>query len=200
MARSDISQQSPLVPFDWVITPAGGGPAKICPGPSLILGTFAAINAAAGLASLVLGSRRVIRMLTCGMLGKPDSKAWGYMWIVNLALQLGANVVVALLIKSTPGYLSTFSVGELVLFFTTRPRLGWMFLSLAQFLSNPTVFGTPKQSTWWSSALSCSLAEVLQQIIAMYFMGRTAAFAAPRGYYKVWTQEYAILPSGAHLM
>ena len=87
---------------------------------SLILGTFAAINAASGLLSIALGNRRVVHKLTCGTLGKPDSKGYLFTWPLYIGLQIGGNALVALLMKSAPGYLGSFRIGELVVFLTAR--------------------------------------------------------------------------------
>ena len=48
--------------------------------------------------------------------------------------------------------------------------------------------------------MSQFIAEFILQLIALYIMGRTAHFAAGRGYYLVHTDLYRSLPPGAHMM
>lgn len=197
------------LPFDWTIT-SNDEIEEVCPADSVILGSFAVINILAGALSLVLGNRKVVQKLTCGLFGKLESNGWQYLWLLSLGLHLGANAIVARLMQATPGYLSTFSVGEMVLFFTTRPRLGWVFLIFTQ-MSMLTSFeykscapdnddDLAMRNDWWSSALSTVYAEVVLQTIALYPMAQVAAYGAPLGYLNVWTAEYQSLPSSARLM
>lgn len=198
------TKQNPLIPFDWVITAnTTSDTSQICPRSSLVLGTFAAINVIAATLNLILGSDRVVSKLSCGLLGKPDSGGWRYMWVVSLGLQLESNALIAMVVKNTPGFLNTFDVGDLVLFLTTRPRLNWAFLVIGHFLCESpfsTVKADGKRTNWWSAATSAAVAEIILQLIGFYTMGRTAAFATGRGYYKEWTTEYRALPSSAKLM
>jgi len=119
--------------------------------------------------------------------------------------------MIARIMQTTPGYLGTFSIGEMMLFLTTRPRLTWLFLLLTQ-MKLMSIFASDdnydlekirskgKPNQWWSSSHVTLYTEVILQVVALYPMGRVAAFAAPRGYLKVWTPEYASLPAGARLM
>ncbi|KAK3389789.1 hypothetical protein B0H63DRAFT_519022 [Podospora didyma] len=187
-------QQNPLIPFNGVVTREDNdiGKAIVCHGFCLLLCTFAAINAAAGVLSLVLGHRRVLHRLTCGILGKPDCRGYLVTWLLYVGLQLGGNAGVALLMKSAPGYFSSFSIVELMIFLTARPRFGWLFMAFAhdQVTLLQEEDGEKKgSSSWMSSAIASSFGEVAIQLVSLYVMGSVAAFAAPRGYYKVSTAE-----------
>jgi len=203
MATSTENTHQPLLPFDWVITSEHEDPGRVCPNDSLILGTFAAVNAMAGILSLFFGNRNLVHKLTFGFLGTPGSKAWRYMWLLSVALNLGANAVIARLIQTTPGYLSTFSVGELMLFFTTRPRLGWLFLGVTHLDTDDarnTRGSYIYENRWTSSMFANIFAEFVLQLIAMYPMGVAAHFGAQHGYVTVWTAEYARLSTAERLM
>jgi hypothetical protein len=57
------------------------------------------------------------------------------MWIISVGLQLGANAIIATLIKHTVGFDDDFTIAQMVLFYTARPRLAWIFLSLLSIYS-----------------------------------------------------------------
>jgi len=69
MSENDIK----TLPFDWTITSSADNRGS-CPGESLILGSFAAINAVAGIMSLFFGNRKVVKKPTLGLLGTPTAK------------------------------------------------------------------------------------------------------------------------------
>jgi hypothetical protein len=94
------------LPFDWTITSSDAS-VNACHGSSLILGSFAAINAIAGVLSILFGCRIVVNKLTFGGIAR--------------------------LTQTIPESLSTFSIPELMLFFTVRPGLSWLFLLFSQF-------------------------------------------------------------------
>jgi hypothetical protein len=52
------------------------------------------------------------------------------MWILTVVLQFSSNILVASIIKHTPGYGDDFSISQLMLFFIARPRLSWIFLTV----------------------------------------------------------------------
>ena len=114
------------LPWSWAISPKSS--TSSCPSPAKVLGTFAVVNILVGLSGLIFGHRLIINKLSCGYLGNPHSRAWRYNWTWSIGLQLGANGLIAYLIKRTPGYENSASVGILMLFFTARPRLSWIFL------------------------------------------------------------------------
>jgi hypothetical protein len=124
---SDDGARSALIPWSWVVKPDLAHP--VCPAASSTLATFAAVNGVVVILNIVTGNRVVLNYISCGMLGKPGSHSWRYMWLVSLASQLGANALVAYLYRITPGYNDSATIVQLVLFFTTRPRLGWLVMN-----------------------------------------------------------------------
>lgn len=52
------------------------------------------------------------------------------MLLLSLGIQLCANALIVYKYRHTPGYDQDFSISELALFYTTRPRLIWMPLSI----------------------------------------------------------------------
>lgn len=121
--------QAAFIPWSWYLKP--DNPQHICPSPTSILGTFGAVNAIVALLNLVFGHRVVINFITCGYFGKPRGSTWWFMFMVPLGIQLSANAFIAYLYKTTPGYKLEFTVLDLMLFYTTRPRLGWIVLAIA---------------------------------------------------------------------
>ena len=187
-----------LLPWKWHISPLDAS-STTCPSVSAILGTFAAVNVINALLGVVFGHRLVVNKLSCGLLGKRESKSWAYTWAVTVALQLGANAVIAVIIKNTPGYNSTFRIGELVLFFAARPRLSWIPLSLLWLLPRDRKHSRGKDLPWASAACAQLLAEFCLLILGLVVMGRTAHFAASNGYYRLG-QLHSSLPHWAHVM
>jgi hypothetical protein len=201
----------------------------IAPPASSILGTFAIVNVLVSLVGLVFGNRIVVNKISCGFLGRLGSRGWEYMWILTLALQFGSNILVATIIKHTEGYRNDFSIPELMLFFITRPRLSWIFLSVVSNVRRKTnkkrpplpehSRGTPLtrygssgygehsnppessfyERPWEGSYMSQLIAEVILQLINLYTAGRIANFAATHGHYKI-NQDYHSLPRAAHLI
>ena len=131
--------------------------------------------------SLIAGNSRVIKFLTCSFCGSEgDNPTWFYMFLFPLATNLGANALIAYLYKTTPGFGETFTIGDLILFFTTRPRLSWIVLVV--FMNLDTL--RDKDARYSRSAKSAVAAEVCLQLISSYYMGWTANFAARNGYYS----------------
>jgi len=132
-----VSPQS-FLPWSWTVSYSGPDTSPACPPPSHIMGTFAAANVIATLLSIIFGNALVVRKLSCGRLGQQKESSWPYMWIVPLVLQLSANALIAGLMRIQSGYQHSFSIGELMIFYTTRPRFSWIPLVwLAQFGSRP---------------------------------------------------------------
>ncbi|KAF2472861.1 uncharacterized protein BDR25DRAFT_11963 [Lindgomyces ingoldianus] len=134
-----------LLPWGWTITPKDDS-LVICPSASKILGTFALVNIVVTALSVVFGNRYTFYRLTGRRFFKnKNSKLHRVMWIVNVALQLGANALIGRIFQKTPGYNADFKIWELMLFFTVRPRLSWIVLMLlSQYeVHNPTVTYTP---------------------------------------------------------
>jgi hypothetical protein len=171
------------IPWDWVVRsddPAQGGCA------SGILGTYAVVNLCTSLLGLFFGHRKILSRMSAGKLGKPGSTAWRYSWIFTLLIHFAANAVIAAIIKTTPGYGSGFQIWQLMLFLTTRPRIGWI---LGVLLAR-TGDGHP----WASFGMSQFVAESILTLPAAYFMGQTVGFAVKQGFYspsldQTWPQN-----------
>jgi hypothetical protein len=126
------SDRSDLLPWGWSITPKDSD--IECPTASSILQTLALVNVVVSTLSILFGNRRVLHYLTHKWWFKwyedPLSRSYRWTWIINVALQLGANALIAFIFKRTPGYLASFQIWELMLFFTVRPRLSWIALGV----------------------------------------------------------------------
>ncbi|KAF2476912.1 uncharacterized protein BDR25DRAFT_42126 [Lindgomyces ingoldianus] len=121
-------------PWDWTIESLDQTTHK-CPSVSSLLGTFAIVNGVVSLLAVFFGHRLVVKKLTCGFFGKRGSRAWTWMWILPVGLQLAANAFIALLIKKSTGYTADFKISELMLFLVARPRLSWIVLGAFAFKS-----------------------------------------------------------------
>ena len=176
-SNSTTSTQTHLIPWEWYVKP--DIPNYVCPSVASTLGTFAVVNVLVSIFNLVFGHKKVINFLTCGFLGRPFSENhWWFMFLLPLGLNLGANALIAFLYLSTPGYEQGFSIGELTLFYTTRPRLGWLVLSLFMYLGDGDDSGP-----YEDSAKGAVFAEVFLLLVSTYYTGMTAHFATSRGYY-----------------
>ena len=119
---------SELIPWPWAIAPIDT--AAPCPGWNDILVTFAIVDVVTALLSVLVGHRRVLRVLTCRLFGRDGSRSWRFLWPVQLGLQLGGNAFVAARIVQAPGLLPQLlpAAWDLMLFYVARPRLGWLLL------------------------------------------------------------------------
>jgi hypothetical protein len=157
--------------------------------------------------------------MSCGMLGKPESRSWIYMWMVPVGLQLAANALIAFIIRKAPGYHADFHIYELMLFLLARPRLSWIILGFfagggkklvavpdkkpkslkSKGSYEPLVISETEveedgmmpieDRPWLNAFLSQCIAEVFLQLGSLYMMGRTAHFAATNGFYLVHKTE-----------
>lgn len=177
----DVRQGRPI-PWSWAITPLDLSHHD-CPQSSQILGSFAIINFCVAAIAPLLGHRKVVSFLTRGRLGKPHSQSWKVLWIPQVLLQLGANTLCALMVIQSPGYNTDKmpTVWDLMLFYTTRPRVAWLVLgalkSVGQSKSDPTA------GDWDSVARSSLLSEIVLECMGAYYMGRTANWARLNHYY-----------------
>jgi hypothetical protein len=192
-----------ILPWDWVLTPQPGSN-KTCPAPSSVLGTFVAVNVITSLVSIISGHRRFIRLVTCGWLGEMMSQGWMRSWLLALGLQFAANATIAAIFKHTPGYMATFTIGELMLLFFARPRLSWIVLLFLSFYrtKNPLHIarGSERDYPYYSACMSQIMVELVMQLIALVLMGKTAYFATVRGFYNINSTGYRSLPESAHVM
>ncbi|KAI9769095.1 MAG: hypothetical protein M1840_004446 [Geoglossum simile] len=172
-------QPAELIPWHWSVKP-NSTTTFHCPAPRSTLGTFAVVNVVTSTLAVIFGNRKVASVLTAGLFGKERSSSWKFFWLVSLGLQLGANAIVALVIRRTDGFDSTFAVGDLVLFYTTRPRISWLILG---FLNIGSV--TDGSSQWGAAFRQTVIAEIILQLVAIWYMGGTVRFALKHGYYKL---------------
>jgi hypothetical protein len=196
-----MSEITKYLPWDWTIKSLDPSFAP-CPPSSTILGTYAVVNVVTAVVSILLGHRKVTKFLTCHACGKEGSRAYYFTWIFPCGLQLAANALNAWIMKNSPHYAGTFSVSEIMLFYTARPRLSFIFLCyLVRWTSDDDDDPAKDVSSPYISAfMSSFIAELVLQIIALYIMGRTVHFAASQGYYVVTSSAYQTIPHGAHLM
>lgn len=177
----DVRQGRPI-PWSWAITPLDLSHHE-CPQSSWILGSFAIINCCVAAIAPLLGHRKVVSFLTRGRLGKSHSQLWKVLWVPQVLLQLGANALCALMVVRSPGYDTQKmpAVWDLMLFYTTRPRVAWLVLgalkSVGQSKSDPTA------GDWDSVARSSLLSEIVLECMGAYYMGRTANWARLNHYY-----------------
>lgn len=177
-----VSSQSPadFIPWTWQVghfTTDNG----VCPSTASILATFAVINILVSILSLIVGNQKLIESVTCGYIdGDDDKVTWFYMFIFPLGINLGSNALIAYLYKSTPGFGENFTIADLTLFYTTRPRLSWLVLVI--FMNIDAL--RKKEKRYIRSAKAAVAAEALLQILSSYYMGKTVHFAAKNGYYR----------------
>jgi hypothetical protein len=189
-ASIDIANQtqSQFIPWDWYITP--NLPDYVCPSSNSILVTFGVVNVLVSLLNLIMGHRKVVNKVTFGLFGKELGNSWMFMFLMPLGVQLGANAFIAFLYQNTPGYEQGFSITDLMLFYTTRPRLGWIVLSLVMHWGRiggeDRDYDDKIQDGYYEGAAKGAiLAEIFLLVISSYYYGRTVHFAATHGYYLI---------------
>jgi hypothetical protein len=191
--NNSYSDTSPLdsgqdIAFSWTIAPSDPSTTK-CPSPSRILGTFAAVNIIVAIISVILGHDLIVHKLSCGLLGRSKKVTW--QWIIPVGLNLGSSAVIAVLIKSRPGYGAGFEVGDLVLFYTARPRVAWIFASLSGLVEGRRRKKERVEDSeslyfpYVKFATSQVYAELVLMAITAYTMGTAAYFANTQGLYNV---------------
>ncbi|KAH8646017.1 hypothetical protein BGZ60DRAFT_535748 [Tricladium varicosporioides] len=94
-----------------------------CPSNAAKLGIFAAVNIAMALAVPILGRRTTVEKITFGICGKPQSRGWLLTGPLGIAFHIASNPINAYIIHMSPGYLHV-EIGQLILLWCTRPRLG----------------------------------------------------------------------------
>lgn len=95
-------------------------------------------------------------------------------------MNLGSSALIAYLYQTTPGFGKHFTIHDLTLVYTTRPRLSWLMLFI--FMEIDTVRQNGKN--YVKSAKFAVAAEMVLQIISSYYMKRTAHLAAKNGCYS----------------
>jgi hypothetical protein len=165
-ATPPAPQPTDLIPWKWMVEPRNSTEFH-CPRPAVTLVTFAAVNLITSILAVVFGNRAVINWFTCRLCGRENSFSWSFMWVVSVGIQLLANALVALVIQRAAGFQSTFHIADLVLFYTTRPRLSWIVLGLLY------ARGREETGNWSSAAKQAIITEMVLELIAVYYMGRT---------------------------
>ncbi|ORY19049.1 hypothetical protein BCR34DRAFT_595875 [Clohesyomyces aquaticus] len=189
-----MSNDSRILPWTWSIT--ADDPSK-CPSPSAILGTFAAVNVLVSVLAVITGHRLVVKFCTFGKFGNHEN-SWTYMWLVSLGTQLGANVLVGYLIQRASGFSANYSIGDLVLLYTARPRLSFLVLSLLSLVRNDPY--DQKTSYWHSSAMSQMIAEIILEFVALAVVGRAVHFGVVHQFYHIGSDSNGSLSSSAKTM
>ena len=181
-ANLEISAHNNLFAWQWTVAYnstalSDAPPTYKCPTTRAQLGSFAIVNGVTFIASLILGHRSVVKRITCRMCGDRDSSAgwWLLGGVASAALSIAGNTLNALLIKAKPGF-ENISVSNLVLLWCARPRLAWTGALLA-------AVGA-ENSYYTSLGASCTIAEGILQIMASFYIGKTAHWAVISGYLK----------------
>ena len=96
------------------------------------------------------------------------------MWLAQLALHFGADLVAAQLVINGKGYdrAQMPTVWDLALFYTARPRLAWIILGFLGSFKN-----------WSSATKQTMITETVMQLLGCYYLGRTADFGSKNGLY-----------------
>lgn len=97
-----------------------------------------------------------------------------------LGMNLGSSALIVYLYQTTSGFGKHFTIHDLTLFYTTRPRLSWLMLLI--FMEIDTVRQNGKN--YIKSAKAAMAADMIVQIITRYHMRKIADLAAKNGYYS----------------
>ena len=181
-ATASAQSPSSYVPWSWQVRPNNGtGREDFCPSTASILATFAAVNVLVSIIGLLAGNRQIISWMSFGFLdGENDKDTWFYMFMFPLCINLGSNALIAYLYEMTPGFGHRFTIWDLTLFYTTKPRLSWLVLVI--FMNLDTA--RSKGSKYIRAAKAAVAAEIILQVMSSYYMGKTASFATKNGYYN----------------
>jgi hypothetical protein len=124
----------------------------------------------------ILLRRKYFNKISCGVLGRANSRVWLLMGLLSVALALLANFINALNLQTLPDF-ADIPIGTLVLFWCTRPRTAW--------LATIYVLVDFEESMYFSSGASSLLTEVILQCLAAVHMGTTVHFSKERGFYRL---------------
>ncbi|MAD87205.1 MAG: hypothetical protein CL912_29960 [Deltaproteobacteria bacterium] len=112
-----------------------------------------------------------MKTITFGLFGRnPDARHYRFLWVLPVGFHLAANAINATIMKKTPGYGELFSVADVVLFYTTRPRITWFLSAL---LTVPWAGRRDNgrqhwSRNWVSFAYTQGFAEFALQAISLY--------------------------------
>lgn len=153
-----------------------------CPSATEILSSFAIINTAVFLAAIILGRRDFVQWITFKKCGQKGTRMWPLTALISVLLNMGANLVNALLTRHVPGF-SHVPIGGLVMLWASRPRMAWFAASLIWYRKN--------ESMYFSLAASAVLAELILQAFGAAYLGVTVQHARKNHYYLVHHLRYA---------
>ncbi|KAI9652470.1 MAG: hypothetical protein M1829_001531 [Trizodia sp. TS-e1964] len=197
-SQPGMPQKSDFVPTQWTIELEDANGTS-CPSARTILGLFATVNVVVCLFSILTGHSKLVRGLSCGLMGRNETTSWLFTWIIPVALQLGGNALIAYMIQQTPGYKSSFAIWELMLFLCARPRLSWFALAVLHLCMRGSG-SRAKKVAYRTAYFSTLAAEFVLQTLSLYVMGLTASFAAGRGYLTIGSAPYKSLPASGRMM
>ena len=175
--------QAQYIPWSWYVRPIAADTSKVCPSVGTTLAKYSIVNVLVTCLSLIVGYSSFVKSVTCQYCGKANAIGWMFTWIISVLLHLGANAVLGAIYLREPGYGPTFRIHDLMLFYTTRPRLAWLILTMCMRI------GASKSSSdrgWYeNTAKQLAIAEVVLNLIACYYVGITAHFGATHGFYQI---------------
>jgi hypothetical protein len=159
-----------------------------CPTFEKTLIMFAVVNIVVSFLGMAIGYRPLVHSLTCKIMGKPErSLLWTVTWIPIVGLQLAASAAIGAVIRSRPGY-GHMSITQLMLLYTARPRLSWLFLVFAN------MFGGEHSS----ATASAFIAEFILQGFATYPLVSTLMYT--QNQLGGLTINYSRNPQDAYIM
>jgi hypothetical protein len=183
-----------LFPWHWRLEPSQSTSnqatnhslAVKCPSVTSILGSFAIINIVVFVAAIILGRRDFVQWITFQKCGQKGTRMWPLTALISVLLNMGANLVNALLIRHVPGF-SRVPIGGMVMLWASRPRIAWFAAALIRYRK--------KESMYFALAASAVLAELILQAFGAAYLGMTVQHARKNHYYLVHHLRYA--PHGA---
>jgi hypothetical protein len=117
------------LPWIWATKPIDPSKHK-SPTVLFILLTYLAVNSLTSVLGIMLSHRTVVRKISCGLLGKDKSNSWKWLWVVQLGLHFGADIIAAYITIHAAGWDQERApkFWDLALFYASRPRLAWLLL------------------------------------------------------------------------
>jgi hypothetical protein len=174
-----------MVPWRWTVKPSNkSNTAPItrlgsieatekCASNEWKLGSFALVNILTFLAAF-LSRRTGIHRIARGFLWHPHPWSWCFTGILIAALQLLANWFNAFLVRNTLGY-EDVPVIQLTLFWCSMPRLAWLTILLIGL--------QPFEAMNISAAASSLFAEMILQLLSLYYMTLTVNYGREHNFY-----------------
>lgn len=163
-ALNAVDDRLEWLPEMWII--AAKDTNHNCSSSSAVLGAFAIENLVFFILSFALSHQKTVQWVTCGCFGKsnvPDW-TWSLTWLSPFLLSFVSSLVIALLVVNDDEFATSFTLGDMLLFFTTRPRSTWMTALI--------MLTTRCREYYISSAFSGLIAEIVLHGIALYVMGK----------------------------